>query len=151
MSQANGLRTLRLEKGWSQEQLATLSGLSERTIQRVERGDTPSLDTLGALAASFDLSTAQMRDLIESQPEPAPMSDTSPQPGPSVPEDDGPLLSMRHKRFLLGGVLYGAALIGFSLLQPRLGWDPEFLPFIAIAGGGLLASYGVNQWTDKDR
>ena len=32
------VRKLRLQRGWSQEQLAEMSGLSTRTIQRIERG-----------------------------------------------------------------------------------------------------------------
>ncbi len=60
------VRKLRLQKGWSQEQLAELSGLSVRTIQRLERGQPPSLESARALAAvfevdvsTFDLSTAE--------------------------------------------------------------------------------------------
>ncbi|CAM4169684.1 XRE family transcriptional regulator [Vibrio agarivorans] len=32
------IRKLRLKRGWTQEQLAELSGLSIRTVQRIERG-----------------------------------------------------------------------------------------------------------------
>ncbi|WP_309247253.1 helix-turn-helix transcriptional regulator [Shewanella sp. VB17] len=32
------VRKLRLQRGWSQEHLSQLSGLSVRTIQRIERG-----------------------------------------------------------------------------------------------------------------
>lgn len=49
------VRKLRLQKGWSQEQLATLTGLSTRTIQRIERGQTPSLESKRALAAVFEV------------------------------------------------------------------------------------------------
>ena len=35
------VRKLRLQRNWSQEQLAQVSGLSIRTIQRIERGQTP--------------------------------------------------------------------------------------------------------------
>src|SRR5690606_5676247 len=38
---------------WSQEQLAEVSGLSARTVQRVEEGVASSLDTRRALAAAF--------------------------------------------------------------------------------------------------
>ena len=53
------VRKLRLEKGWSQEHLAALSGISVRTIQRIERGQRPGLEILNALAAVFqtDVST----------------------------------------------------------------------------------------------
>lgn len=39
---------------WSQEQLADISGLSARTIQRVERGDPSDLDTRRAIARAFE-------------------------------------------------------------------------------------------------
>jgi transcriptional regulator with XRE-family HTH domain len=44
------VQKLRLQRGWSQEQLAELSTLSVRTVQRIERGQTASLETLKALA-----------------------------------------------------------------------------------------------------
>ena len=44
------LRKLRLQRGWSQEQVAELTDLSVRTIQRIERGGQPSLESAKALA-----------------------------------------------------------------------------------------------------
>jgi transcriptional regulator with XRE-family HTH domain len=50
------LRELRKEKGWSQENLSNLTGLSARTIHRIENGHgTPSVETAKALAAVFEL------------------------------------------------------------------------------------------------
>jgi transcriptional regulator with XRE-family HTH domain len=49
------VRKLRLQKGWSQEQLAGMAGLSVRTIQRAERGYPQSLETRMALAAVFEV------------------------------------------------------------------------------------------------
>jgi transcriptional regulator with XRE-family HTH domain len=49
------VRKLRLRKGWSQDQLAELADVSVRTIQRVERGHAPSLETARALAAVFEV------------------------------------------------------------------------------------------------
>lgn len=40
---------------WSQEQLADISGLTTRTIQRVEKGEASSPDTRRALARAFEL------------------------------------------------------------------------------------------------
>ncbi|MCW6022687.1 helix-turn-helix domain-containing protein [Serratia marcescens] len=54
------IRPLRLEKGWSQEQLATIAGLSTRTVQRIENGEQASLETLTAIAAALGV---QVRDL----------------------------------------------------------------------------------------
>ena len=55
------VQKLRLQRGWSQEQLAELSGLSVRTIQRIERGLPASNETLKSLASVFeiDFSTLQ--------------------------------------------------------------------------------------------
>jgi len=49
------VKKLRLQRGWSQEQLAELTDLSIRTIQRVERGQSPSLETARSLAAIFEV------------------------------------------------------------------------------------------------
>lgn len=54
------VRKLRLDRGWSQEVLAELSGVSVRTIQRIERGGNASLETLGALAAVFEVDIATL-------------------------------------------------------------------------------------------
>ncbi|ENL0802685.1 helix-turn-helix domain-containing protein [Salmonella enterica] len=58
MSNTNKFKSLRLARARSQEQLAELSGLSVRTVQRIENGDQPSLETLSALAAVFEVSVA---------------------------------------------------------------------------------------------
>ena len=55
------IRKLRLQKGWSQSELAQFSGLSIRTIQRVENGRNPGLETLKSLAAVFDLEAADFQ------------------------------------------------------------------------------------------
>jgi transcriptional regulator with XRE-family HTH domain len=49
------VRKLRLRRGWSQDQLAELAGVTVRTIQRIERGHKPSLETAKALAAVFEV------------------------------------------------------------------------------------------------
>jgi transcriptional regulator with XRE-family HTH domain len=49
------VQKLRLQRGWSQEQLAELSGLSVRTIQRIERGLPASNETLKSLASVFEI------------------------------------------------------------------------------------------------
>ncbi len=48
------IRNLRTKRGWSQEQLAEVSGVSTRTIQRIENGGKASLESLKCLAAVFE-------------------------------------------------------------------------------------------------
>ncbi|WP_310646184.1 helix-turn-helix domain-containing protein [Limnohabitans sp.] len=59
------IQKLRLQRGWSQQQLADLSGLSVRTIQRLEQGQVASTESLKSLAAVFeiDFSTLQEPDM----------------------------------------------------------------------------------------
>lgn len=59
------VRKYRLEKGWSQEQLAQISGLSVRTVQRIEQGQKAGLESLKCLAAVFE---TNISDLIEDEP-----------------------------------------------------------------------------------
>lgn len=47
-------KLLREARHWSQEQLAEISRLNVRTIQRVEQGQAASLDTRRALAGAFE-------------------------------------------------------------------------------------------------
>jgi transcriptional regulator with XRE-family HTH domain len=50
------IRELRKEKGWSQSDLSDLTGLSARTIHRIENGQVkPSVESAKALAAVFEL------------------------------------------------------------------------------------------------
>ena len=66
------VRKLRLQKAWSQEQLAQLAGISARTVQRLENGDTPSLETLAALAAVSDVPVTELQQTdhlhVQTQP-----------------------------------------------------------------------------------
>ena len=56
------LKHRRLAKNWSQEQLAAISGVSSRTIQRIENGAKPGMETLKALAAGLEVSVAELQE-----------------------------------------------------------------------------------------
>lgn len=47
------VKQLRSEKFWSQDELATVSGLNLRTVQRIENEATASLQSKKALASAF--------------------------------------------------------------------------------------------------
>lgn len=49
------VKNQRLEKGWTQEQLAELAGISVRTVQRLEKTGVASMETTNALAAVFEV------------------------------------------------------------------------------------------------
>ncbi len=55
-----GIKELRKERRWSQEKLADLSGLSLRTIQRVEADNKAGYESLQALALAFEIDIAAL-------------------------------------------------------------------------------------------
>ena len=59
------VKKLRAEKNWSQEQVAMFSGLSIRTIQRVESGQSASLETLKSLASVFEVDISKLTEEIK--------------------------------------------------------------------------------------
>lgn len=58
------ITALRKDRGWSQEKLAAISGVSERTIQRIEKSGSCSLETKLALANAFDISPAELSQSV---------------------------------------------------------------------------------------
>ena len=58
------LKRLRENKKWSQEQLAIMAGLSVRTIQRIERGQSASVESLKSLASVLEVSISTLEQEI---------------------------------------------------------------------------------------
>ncbi len=54
------VRTLRTQRGWTQEHLAVLADTSIKTVQRVERTGVCSIETRGALASALQIDAAQL-------------------------------------------------------------------------------------------
>lgn len=54
------IKNLRVAKAWSQDQLASISGLSLRTIQRIENEGKCSFESKRALAASFEIKLEEL-------------------------------------------------------------------------------------------
>ncbi|ALO41654.1 helix-turn-helix domain-containing protein [Pseudoalteromonas phenolica] len=59
------VRQLRMSKGWPQEQLALASGLSVRTVQRVESEGAASLNTAMSLAATFEVDVSELQQTYQ--------------------------------------------------------------------------------------
>lgn len=59
---ASVVKDERIHKGWTQQQLADVSGLSLRTIQRVENQGQGSMETCGALCSVLEI---ERRRLLE--------------------------------------------------------------------------------------
>ena len=59
------IKKMRLERHWSQDQLAEMSGLSIRTVQRIENGENAGLESLKSLAAVFETNIADSDKKVE--------------------------------------------------------------------------------------
>ena len=118
------IQKLRLQRGWSQEQLAEVSGLSVRTIQRLERGQSASVESLKALGAAFEIDFSDLKE-----PE---MNTTMNQ---NVAADEA--LALAHVRKLKGFyihlVLYGIV-IGFLAIVNLMTYH-HYLWFLWAASG----------------
>ena len=56
------VKKFRLQKCSSQEQLAEMTGLSVRTIQRLEKGQPASMESLKALASVFEIDLSELQE-----------------------------------------------------------------------------------------
>ncbi len=70
------LQELRRRRGWSQEQLAGASGVSVRTVQRVEGGAPAGLATTAALARALGVDPSE---LAAGPADPAPVAGPAPE------------------------------------------------------------------------
>lgn len=129
------IRAMRMDRAWSQEHLASLAGLSVRTIQRVETRGVISLESRMALASAFGVdvgalnpqrrqTTASTAALIPG----APATATSPGQAPS--SDD-----TQTRRWLIYALVCGM-LVAINLYQhggvswsiyPLAGWGTALL------------------------
>ncbi|MDM1814573.1 helix-turn-helix domain-containing protein [Serratia ureilytica] len=119
------IRPLRLEKGWSQEQLAAIASLSTRTVQRIENGEQASLETLTAIAAALGV---QVSDLN------AP---------PQTPQEETPEAQRLRRQVAAEGKLLSMAVrfavIGAILLAVNIFTHPHYLWALWAIGGMSLA------------
>src|SRR5438445_4129103 len=81
------LKALREAAGFTQEELATITGLSVHGVSALERGERrrPHVETVRALAAALDLSLSARDTLIRSAREPVPLAAVDELSGGHVP------------------------------------------------------------------
>lgn len=114
------VRRLRTERGWSQEQLAIASGLSLRTVQRVEAEGVASMSTAVGLAVTY---AVRLIELQEEQ---------------RVPTDQKPAFD--HGALFLGLAIITIASLSESARLPGLPQADAFaaMNILATVVGALL-------------
>ena len=126
------IQKLRLKRGWSQQQLAEASGLSTRTIQRIENGHPASAESLKSLAAVFEL------DFSTLQPQP----EDSMTPAAVAEKEEAE--AFRYVRKLRGFYIHLSqyVLVNLGLIAVNLITSPRTLWVLWVIGGwgiGLAA------------
>src|SRR4029450_2521211 len=81
------LKALREAAGFTQEELATISGLSVHAVSALERGERrrPHVENVRALSAALDLTAATRDALLESARQPAHATAVDEMSGVSLP------------------------------------------------------------------
>lgn len=143
------VQKLRLQRGWSQQQLAELSGLSVRTIQRIENGSAASTESLKSLASVFEIDFSTLSSEPAMPDTPTPTSSPIHTPSASQQEQLALLEVRKLKGFYLHLAQYVvviAALCAINLLTTphrlwfywaALGWGIGILAHAATIFGWL--------------
>jgi XRE family transcriptional regulator, regulator of sulfur utilization len=122
------IRKLRLQKGWTQDQLAEFAGLSVRSVQRIERGARPSLESLKSLAAVFEVDIATLTS-----------GDKPMIPDTLATEDELEAIEYVKgiREFYMHAWLFAVFALVFSLaFGLRFGFDDQRVRFLLLAIGG---------------
>ena len=137
------LQKRRVDRGWSQEDLAQLSGLSVRTIQRLETGKRASLESLKCLAAVFETSVSE---LVEEQT----MTNTQPPPPPPAStyfteqaERDAIAYVQNLKGFHLNWISFLIIVPMLFLLNLWLSPEVWWIVIVILSWGGAILLHAV--------
>lgn len=122
------LRKLRLQRGWSQSELADMAGVTARTIQRIERGHRPSMETSKALAAVFEVEFSVFQPEEPAMQEPAMNERVELKPD----EQEALLYGRRVKEFYEALITYGVLAVVFLVI-----FHGEPVVYIIFAGLGV--------------
>lgn len=136
------VRKLRIERGWTQEHLSQLTGLSVRSIQRIERGQTCSLETQNALAAGFEIERSLLSRADSSTNEVAP-----PSPNLVAIVYVQGLKGLLSHAFLFGMLAAVGFVMGFgqpAVLWCLVGWSVGLLAHAMTAFG--LVNIFSSEW-----
>lgn len=128
------VQKLRVRRGWSQEQLAELTGLSARTIQRIERGQTASAESLKAIAAVFEVDFSALREPDMQTPATSQVS----------PEEALALAHVRRiKRFYMHLAEYCAIIAALAVMNVFISPHQPWVLFPALPWGAYLLVDGL--------
>lgn len=131
------VRKLRLDKGLSQEQLADMSGISTRTLQRLERGAKASPETLKCIASVLETDFSRLNEDQNMQTDPA-------TPNLSANERDAMEYVRDIKSFYTHALQYGVVMTGLLIINLLTSPDFFWVIFPALGWGVGLLVHGLS-------
>ena len=119
------VQKLRLQHGWSQQQLAESSGLSVRTVQRIEAGYPASTETLKSLAAVFEVDFSTLNPEQNMNQNASSLSEQQ--------EQEAFKYVRNLRRFYMH--LFKYVVVTLTLLALNLVFEPQYLWVFWVMGG----------------
>lgn len=136
------VKKLRTAENWSQEQLSEKSGLSLRTIQRLESGGNASIESVRALAAAFGIDPGE---LMGSETEPQTPQEAVKTGLREFANFSGTATRFEYWWFLAFVVVVTAVATILHERVSQIAWVILLLPFLA-ASTRRLNDAGQSQW-----
>ena len=135
------LQQRRLDRGWSQEELAMHAGVSARTIQRIETGKRASLETLKCLAAVFETTVSELVQEQTMTPKTTPPS----QPNALQAEMEKQAIAyvQNVKAFHMNWITALVILPLLYILNQRLSPEFDWFIIVALCWGGAIALHAL--------
>ena len=132
------IQQLRLDKGWSQEDLAMHSGLSVRTIQRIENGKRASLESLKCLAAVFETNVS---NLVQEKP----MANTQPTNQQFIEHAEKEAIAyvQNLKGFHIHWITFTVVMAGLYVLNLNVSPGNWWVIIVGIAWGAGLGLHAI--------
>ena len=133
------VRKLRIERGLSQEQLASMAGVSVRTLQRIERGANASAETLKCLAAVLETDFSALRNGQD-------MTSATDTPLPDLSENEQKAMEYVRdiRSFYIHAIQYAVVIAGLAAVNLFTGPDYLWFLWAAFGWGVGLAVHGLS-------
>ena len=140
MGHVMSLKKLRRDRGWSLEQLAAISGVSARTIQRIEKGGAAGMETLKALAAGFEMSVAEVQKYIPGNQEEETML-----------EADAGMIPKKWKGFLLHVIAYMVLMTWLFFIGQYFELEMKYIVLVMFVWGMYLAVHLMGMFGEEKK
>ena len=131
------VQKLRVQRGWSQDPLAEMSGVSVRTVQRIERGHRASPESLKAIAAVFEIDFARLQE-----------AEMSPTEHPETQSDEAWALTRvrKKKEFFVHLAQFVVVMPILAVMNVMTTPGTLWILWVLFGWGLALALHGLAVW-----